>query len=158
MTTDLAATLHAQLLEYAACLDDDRLEAWPGFFTEDARYRVTSADNYARQMPIGLIYADSRAMLTDRVSALREANIYEGQSYRHILSGTRVLDVSEGADCVRTETSFLVTRIMRDGATTLFASGRYLDTAQFSASGWRYREKIVVLDSSRIDTLLAIPL
>jgi 3-phenylpropionate/cinnamic acid dioxygenase small subunit len=32
----------------------------------------------------GIIYADSRAMLRDRVTALRTANIYERQSYRHI--------------------------------------------------------------------------
>src|SRR5205085_4147936 len=73
--------------DYAACLDSDTLEAWPEFFTENCHYRVTSAENYETGLPLGLIYASSLAMLRDRVSALREANIYEPQRYRHLISG-----------------------------------------------------------------------
>jgi anthranilate 1,2-dioxygenase small subunit len=53
---------------------------------------------------------------------------------------------------------FMVARIMQDGATTLFATGRYLDRIDISASAYRFSERIVVLDSDKIDTLLAIPL
>ena len=74
---------------YADCLDSDALERWPDFFTEDCRYRITSAENYEAGLPLGLIYATSKNMLHDRVSALREANIYEPQRYRHIVSGIR---------------------------------------------------------------------
>src|SRR5437764_12506237 len=76
--------------DYAACLDADRLEEWPEFFTEDCHYRVTSAENYEAGLPLGLIYASSQAMLHDRVSALRDANIYEPQRYRHLISGIRI--------------------------------------------------------------------
>ena len=72
---------------YAACLDKDALEAWPDFFTADCHYRVTSAENYEDGLPLGLIYATSRGMLHDRVRALREANIYEPQRCRHLISG-----------------------------------------------------------------------
>jgi len=58
----------------------------------------------------------------------------------------------------RAETPFLVVRIMRDGRMDLFATGRYLDTLVEEAGALRFRERIVVCDSSRIDTLLAIPL
>src|SRR5437868_15354842 len=75
---------------YAACLDADRLEEWPEFFTDDCHYRVTSAENYEAGLPLGLIYASSKAMLQDRVSALRDANIYEPQRYRHLVSGLRI--------------------------------------------------------------------
>jgi 3-phenylpropionate/cinnamic acid dioxygenase small subunit len=61
--------------EYVHCLDADELERWPDFFTEDCFYRITSAENYDAGLPLGLIYATSRNMLKDRVSALREANI-----------------------------------------------------------------------------------
>ena len=70
---------------YARCLDDEKLEAWPDFFLADAVYRVTTADNHRRGLQAGLIWANSRAMLADRISALREANIYERHAYRHIL-------------------------------------------------------------------------
>ncbi len=71
---------------YAHCLDDDRLEEWPEFFTEDCAYRVTSAENFAAGLPLGIIYATSKNMLVDRVMALRQANIYEPQRYRHLIS------------------------------------------------------------------------
>jgi anthranilate 1,2-dioxygenase small subunit/terephthalate 1,2-dioxygenase oxygenase component beta subunit len=79
--------------DYARCIDDDRMEEWPGFFVEDCLYKITTADNHARGREAGLVYADSRAMLQDRVSALREANIYERQRYRHMTGVPTVLDV-----------------------------------------------------------------
>ena len=71
---------------YAQAIDDNQLEAWPDFFTEDGRYRVTTAENFERGLPLGMIYATSRAMLRDRVRSLRDANVYEAQRYRHIVA------------------------------------------------------------------------
>ncbi len=141
---------------YSDCLDSDALERWPEFFTEDCRYRITSAENYEAGLPLGLIYATSKNMLHDRVSALREANIYEPQRYRHIVSGIRISGERDGAFAV--EASFAVVRTMQDGAMTLFAAGRYIDRVVRSESGWLFARKEVVLDSRQIDTLLAIPL
>ncbi len=63
-----------------------RSRHWPEFFTDDCIYRITSAENYEAGLPLGLIYATSKNMLSDRVSALRQANIYEPQRYRHLIS------------------------------------------------------------------------
>ncbi len=136
---------------YARALDDDRLEEWPEFFTADCLYKVTSADNHKRGMQAGLIYADSRDMLRDRVSALREASIYERQTYRHIVG----LPVVLGEQC---ETPFLVIRIMRDGRSDIFATGRYLDRLVEEGGALKFKERLAVCDASRFDTLLAIPL
>lgn len=141
---------------YAATIDDDRLEMWPEFFVDDCLYKITSAENHRRGYSAGIIYADSRAMLRDRVTALRTANIYERQSYRHII-GLPVLGAT-GADSIAAETPFLVARIMRDGRTDLFATGVYIDRIRDDAGGLRFAERIVVCDSSHFDTLLAIPL
>ena len=43
-------------------------------------------------------------------------------------------------------------------ALDLFATGRYVDRVDFAGEAPRFRQKIVVLDSEKIDTLLAIPL
>jgi len=142
--------------DYARAIDDDRLEDWPNFFTDPCLYTITSADNHRRGMPVGVIYADSKGMLKDRVAALREANVYERQSYRHVVGLPAILGERDGA--VRAETSFLVVRIMRDGTMALFATGRYLDALVEEVGALRFRERVVVCDSSRIDTLLAIPL
>ena len=93
-------------------------------------------------------------MLADRVAALREANIYERQSYRHIVGMPALRD----ADDIVAETPFLVVRTMRDGRMDLFAAGVYLDRVRDEAGRLRFAERVVVCDSSRIDTLLAIPL
>ena len=141
---------------YARAIDDDRLETWPDFFTDPCLYKITSADNHRRGLPAGLMYADSRGMLKDRVTALREANIYERQAYRHLVGLPAIVVGDDGT--VRAETPFLVVRVMRDGTMDLFATGRYLDTMVDEGGTLRFRERLVVCDSSRIDTLLAIPL
>jgi 3-phenylpropionate/cinnamic acid dioxygenase small subunit len=142
--------------DYARALDDDRLEDWPSFFAEECFYKITSADNHKKGLAAGLIYADSPGMLRDRVAALRQANIYERQTYRHLVGMPAILGEIDGA--VRAETPFLVVRIMRDGTMDLFATGRYLDLLVEEEGALRFRERVVVCDSSRIDTLLAIPL
>jgi anthranilate 1,2-dioxygenase small subunit len=47
---------------------------------------------------------------------------------------------------------------MQDGEMTLFAAGRYVDRVVREGEDWKFANKEVVLDSRRIDTLLAIPL
>jgi 3-phenylpropionate/cinnamic acid dioxygenase small subunit len=141
----------------AAAIDADRLEEWPDFFAEQCLYKVTTADNHAKGYQAGIIYADTRAMLIDRVAALRQANIYERQRYRHILGMPLIKVEADGA--VSSETSFLVIRTMREGQMDVFVAGVFLDRLRRDASGaWRYAERIVVCDSQRFDTLLAIPL
>ncbi|HEY4029415.1 MAG TPA: aromatic-ring-hydroxylating dioxygenase subunit beta [Caulobacteraceae bacterium] len=151
----LPEILKAQAL-YARCLDDGPLEAWPDFFTEDCFYKITTADNHRRGLEAGLIWADNRRMLQDRVSALLHANIYERQRYRHLL-GLPLIG-AQGDRKAECETPFVALRIVRDGATDVFASGRYLDRWRREGQGILLAQRIVVCDSSRIDTLLALPL
>jgi anthranilate 1,2-dioxygenase small subunit len=158
---DLARIAHrleiAELYaDYVHCLDADELERWPDFFVDEAVYRITSAENHEAGLPLGLIYATSRAMLRDRVAALREANIYEPQRYRHLVSAIRI--VKDEGRIVEATANFLIVRTMQDGDMTVFAAGRYLDTVRHESGGWKFAEKLVVFDSRQIDTLLAIPM
>jgi anthranilate 1,2-dioxygenase small subunit len=153
---ELQLAVENLLGRYVHALDDDRLEEWPEFFVEDGRYRITTAENFERELPLSIIYADSRAMLRDRVSALRHANIYEAQRYRHGVSSVLVERID--ARTARATSNFQVVRIMHTGESILFASGRYLDRIRVDGASPRFEEKIVVLDSRAIDTLLAIPI
>jgi anthranilate 1,2-dioxygenase small subunit/terephthalate 1,2-dioxygenase oxygenase component beta subunit len=142
---------------YVDAIDADRLESWPDFFLDDGRYRITTAENVAQGLPLSMIYATSRAMLRDRVTALREANVYEGQHYRHVVGTPLIVSVDEGG--VRARTNLMVARVMRTGETMLFATGCYEDRVVLDGAGAaHFAEKTVVLDSRQIDTLLAIPL
>jgi anthranilate 1,2-dioxygenase small subunit len=142
---------------YAQCIDAGRLEEWPDFFVAvGCHYKITTARNHRQNLPAGIMWASSRGMLLDRVTSLRQANIYEPQTYRHILGQPLIL--SEASGEVRSETSFIVVRVVNDGPMDLFAVGRYLDWYEVQSETVKLRERVVVCDSSRIDTLLAIPL
>ena len=157
MDVETAFKVQELQARYIQAIDDDRLEAWPDFFTEHCRYLVTTADNRAQGLPLGMIYATSRAMLRDRVRSLREANVYEAQRYRHI-TGPPVIKDGEGG-IVHAQTSFMVVRTMHTGEALMFATGRYDDRIVLTgAEAPRFAEKVVVLDSRLIDTLLAIPI
>lgn len=156
MTVDAFRLISRAQGEYARCIDSDRVEEWPDFFEEDCHYRITTAANHSEGLEAGVIWADNRRMLDDRVSALREANIYEAHTYRHILGQPAVLEESDAG--ATSETGFLVIRVMRDGTSDIFATGRYLDRYRFVGERASIVERIVVCDSPVIDTLLALPL
>jgi anthranilate 1,2-dioxygenase small subunit len=155
---DLAIRLGVQELigDYAERIDEDRLEEWPELFADPCRYLVISRANHEAGMRQGVMYAATRGMLLDRVFSIRRANLFEPHRYRHVIGPIR-LKTEEGEVAV-VHSHFIVARIMQDGVTTLFATGRYLDRIDISAVPYRFSERIVVLDSDKIDTLLAIPL
>jgi 3-phenylpropionate/cinnamic acid dioxygenase small subunit len=142
---------------YARAIDSEQFEAWPGLFTDPCLYKVTTAENVAKGFEAGIMYADSRAMLEDRVSALRKANIYERQRYRHVIGLPHMVSHADGA--AEVETPFLIVRIMRDGTMEMFATGCYRDKVATDGTGaLKFAERIVVCDGGRFDTLVAIPL
>lgn len=142
--------------DYVECIDEDRLEDWPDLFAEKCRYLIISRSNYDAGMRQGVMYAATRGMLLDRVFTIRQANLFEPHSYRHVVGPIRVKSIAD--DVAVAHSHFIVARIMEGGDTTMFATGRYIDRIDISAADYRFMERIVVLDSDKIDTLLAIPL
>ena len=141
---------------YAHAIDSGLLEQWPSFFTERCSYRITNVENERDGLPAGIVFADSRAMLEDRIAALREANIYERQRYRHLLGIPLVESADENGAVARTP--FMVARIMHTGETLLFVTGAYHDRFEMVGARLLLVERIAVCDSTVTDTLLALPL
>jgi anthranilate 1,2-dioxygenase small subunit len=156
MSMDIRLGIQELIGDYAERIDEDRLEEWPDMFTDPCRYLVISRSNFEAGMKQGVMYAATKGMLLDRVFSIRRANLFEPHRYRHVIGSIRLKSV-EG-DVAVVHSHFIVARVMHDGATTLFATGRYLDRIEISATPFRFRERIAVLDSDKIDTLLAIPL
>lgn len=148
--------LHA----YVAAIDDDRLEEWPDFFTERCLYKVVPYENHALSMPLALLFCDSRGMLKDRVTAHREANLFAPHLYRHLVSAIRV--VGERDDGFEVRANYAVFRTMIDpveyGSTSLYSTGEYRDLVVFENGEPKFREKIVIADTSRIGSLLVTPI
>ncbi len=156
---ELRFELEELLHEYVAAIDSGRLEEWPGFFAETCLYQVLPWENASQSYPIPLIHCDSQGMLKDRIVAHREANLYAPHLVRHVVSALRITGEENGV--VSATASFAVFRTMIDaiefGSTALYATGEYRDKIVFENGRARYREKIVVLDTSRVASLLVTP-
>ena len=156
----MSLPLRWQLLElqdaYIAAIDDDRLEDWPGFFTPDGLYEIIPKENEDFSLPAPILRCDNTAMMRDRVASLRHANIFEQPTYRHMISGLRVLE--ETTETATMRTNYLVVNTSLEGSTTVYQAGIYKDVVVRTEAGWKFRQKRVIYDTSRVQTLLAYPI
>ena len=148
--------LHVLQDEYINTLDNDRLEAWPTLFTEDCLYEIVPKENADMGLPIGIIYCNNQKMLRDRVVSLRNANIFEEHSYRHMTSGLRMVAQKDGV--IETESNYVVVQTRTNGESNVYQAGKYYDKVVRTDGGLRYQSKRVIYDTSRVQTLLATPI
>jgi 3-phenylpropionate/cinnamic acid dioxygenase small subunit len=141
---------------YAACLDDGALEDWPGFFTDTCRYEIIPRDNYERGLPLALMRCESRAMLVDRVAALRRSSVYAPRALRHLVSGLRVVTVD--GEAIRAQASYAVLQTLSDEETTVFNTGRYLDRLVREHGTLKFQERLCIFDSVLVPGSLVYPI
>jgi anthranilate 1,2-dioxygenase small subunit len=144
------------LRDYCHALDDGEVDRWSGFFQDGATYQITTRENLANGYPLGIVLCEGRGMMDDRIKALKTANIFESHNYCHITGPLDIVEQMEDRWSVRS--NFAVYRTMYTGEVTLFATGKYLDVVDTSGGQVSFAERIVVVDSRRIDTLLVYPL
>ena len=152
----LRARVEDFLAEIVFALDDDRLEDWPGFFAEDAVYRIVPREGYDAGRPIGILQCEGRGMMRDRVLALRTANIFEPHTYCHLLGRPRIERAADGALTARS--NFVLYRTMQGGGTEVFAAGKYLDRIVEHDGALRLAGRDVVVESRRVDILVVLPI
>ena len=143
------------LCEYVHCLGDERYDEWPAFFTKDGRYRITTRAARRQGFVAGIIDCESRGMMVDRINSMRHANIFEPHFYRHILGPTRITSLD--GSCAKARTGFVVMRIVASQDSEVFLTGLYDDTFEDVDGELRISDRVVELDSSRVDTLLVVP-
>ena len=141
--------------DYYNCLDDVRLEAWPGFFTENCIYRVIPRENFEVGYTLSTIYAESRGMLVDRVMGLTRTQMYAPRYYRRFPGPLRV--VSRDGDGVETRHNLLVVQTLIDKPTEIVLSAVCHDVLVTDDGGPRLRQRIVVFDSEMIPNSLIYP-
>jgi len=148
--------IEALQTRYIRIIDEDRIEEWPDLFTEACLYRIITRENFDQGMALGVMECRSRGMLRDRVTGYRKINVYEPQRYSHQISALEIEPVD--AQTVKCRSNYLVVRTITDGTMTLFSTGMYLDTIIIGPEGAQFKERTVVQDSRRVETLLVIPL
>ena len=153
---DVRREIEDLIADYAHAIDDDRLEEWPDFFTDDCSYRIINRENHAKGRRVGIMDCSSKGMLRDRILALREANVYEPHFYRHLQCGIRITGMDGDAYVV--ETSFAIVRTMQEGDMSIFCAGKFVDEIVFDGDTPLFRKRLVVTDSNRIHTLIVIPI
>lgn len=156
MTFDQWFALNALYADYAAALDARDLARWPGFFTEDGRYKLQSRENFDRGLPLATLALESRAMLKDRVFGAAETIYHDPYYQRHVVGVPRVLE--EGADGLRCEASYVVVRTKRDGMAEILSVGRTLDRIVETPDGLRFAERLVIFDNDLIPNSIIDPL
>jgi anthranilate 1,2-dioxygenase small subunit len=153
VTADRFALLDL-LVEYGSRLDAAAYDDWLGLFAAECAYSVVPRENWERGLPAALIFCDSRAALRDRVRALRGANKFNIHSDRHLIGLPRRLD----PDGLVIEAPFAVYQTDQEGVSRLFATGLYRDRLERGPEGLLIRDKLVVLDTFAVPSLLATPL
>jgi len=147
--------LHRLQEGYVTVIDADRLEEWPDLFIEDCIYEIVPKENVDLGLPMGIMHCFGRPMLRDRIVSLRNANVLEPHSYRHMTSGLefKLLD----KDTVEMHSNYVVVQTLTDGESRVYQAGRYFDRVVRTPEGWRYQSKRAIYDTSRVQTLLVTP-
>lgn len=142
--------------EYAERIDDDRLEEWLDLFTEDCSYRVVPRENLDQDLPASIILCTNKNMLRDRIVSLRNANLYNLHYDRHLISNVRVSPAADGGWHLKANYASYQTAL--DGQSKLFSVGRYRDRIRLEGGRLLFSEKLVIVDTFSVPTLLATPL
>ena len=142
--------------EYIELIDADRLEEWIELFTDDATYQVLPRENLERKLPASLILCTSKNMLRDRIVSLRNANLYNPHWDRHLVSAVRVKPLAEGLWQMRANYAVYQTNL--EGHSRLFSVGGYRDRLRLDGGRVRFAEKLVIVDTFAVPSMLATPL
>jgi len=155
-TRELRPVLEELYAEYVACLDEDRLEEWPEFFTDDAVYRIVPRENFERGLPIATLHCENKGYLHDRVVAIRQTAVYAPRYIRRLVSNIRVLGRADGVLAVRA--NYAAFETLHAELTRVFSVGRYHDTLVVTEGRLKFKEKLVIFDSELIPNSLIYPL
>ena len=153
---DLRLALEELYADYVGCLDDEEFERWPDFFAEQCSYSIIPRENYDRRLPLATLRCESKGMLRDRVTAVRQTSTYAPRYMRHIVSSLRV-GVWQG-NMLDVQANYVVLETLVDEFTRVFQSGRYLDRLVIEAGMLKFREKLCVFDSILIPNSLVFPI
>ena len=140
---------------YALSLDQDDLNAWLSFFSETCLYRIISRENHELNMPIAVWHSDSKAMLRDRVLALKDSTLYRPRYLRHLISGVTINQIKD--DVIYSQANVLIAETVVDYKTQILLSGRYLDEIVLEDVQYRFRNRVCIYDSILLPTSLVYP-
>lgn len=154
-TRELRMEIEEFHADYCWTLDCGDIERWPDYFTDDAVYRITARENADAGLPVGLVYADSKAMIRDRAFALKHTQMYAPRSLQHFVTNVRVLEAND--QHIKAQSNYLLLQTLVEGPTTIHQSGRYYDTFVRVNGRLLLKERQCVYDTVLIANDLVLP-
>ena len=153
---DLRLRLADFYAAYNEALDEREWERWPAFFTETAVYRITPRENFDQGLPAAMVFCESRAMLADRVLALRETLVFAPRLIRRMTGAPCLREV--GREGMRLGSSFALFETMLNEPSTVFLCGRVYDRVVEEDGVLRFAERLVVTDATNVKLSLIYPI
>lgn len=155
-THALRLELEALYADYVACLDEERFEDWPAFFTDDCLYRIVPRENFERQLPVATMHCEGRAYLEDRVVAIRKTIVHAPRTIRRLVSNIRIRASQDGV--IEARANFASFETLPDEMTRVFMVGQSHDRLVRAGDRLLFREKLCVFDSLLVPNSLIYPL
>jgi 3-phenylpropionate/cinnamic acid dioxygenase small subunit len=140
---------------YCWTLDSGALMEWPDYFIDDAVYRITSRENADAGLPVGLVYADSKAMIRDRAFAVQNTQMYAPRYMQHFVTNVRVVEAK--GDLIKAQANYLLLQTLVDGPSTVHQAGRYYDSFVRAGGKLLLKERQCVYDTVLIANDLVLP-
>ncbi|MGH7055458.1 MAG: aromatic-ring-hydroxylating dioxygenase subunit beta [Stellaceae bacterium] len=148
--------LHDLYARYGALLDAGEYDDWLALFAAACSYHIIPRENYERGLPAALVFCDNRAVLEDRIRALLDANKFNIHNDRHLIGLPRIVGTETASFLA--EAPFAVYQTDQEGESRLFATGLYRDRLIGEGGGLKFRDKLILLDTFAVPSLLSTPL
>lgn len=133
-------------------LDQQDFEKYAALYADAGEYRlVTKAPEVAQPMTWVLFSRDELGALFDSASQ----HVWNTGERNHLIT---VEEIDIQGDTAQSKAGFCVFRTSQDGATEIFAVGRYEDRWQRAGNDWRLLQRLVHLQTRLLASPSAIPI
>ena len=156
MDPERRARVEALIAESSAALDNEDWQAWLDLFHDECTYRIVPLENLQQGLPGSVMLCETKKALSDRIVSLLRANTFNPHTTRHVTGPPRI--AAGRGDRIEAETNYALYQTDVEGVSRLFAVGCYRDTMGVFGGALKFVERVVVLDSFSIPTLLAKPI
>jgi anthranilate 1,2-dioxygenase small subunit len=129
---------------------------WVEMFTDDAFYVVISRENADKQLPVGLIYCESKAMIHDRAFALEKTAMFAPRYLRHIIGNLQVF--GQSGDQIRARANYALIQVLYDRPEAkLHQVGVYQDVFRRVNGELKLAQRRCIYDNLLVDNALCLP-
>ncbi len=156
LDADLRTRVDALIAEASYALDNEDYQAWLDLFHDECAYRIVPAENIRQNLPGSVMLCETKKALSDRIVSLLRANTFNPHTARHITGPPKIM--ADRGSRIEAETGYALYQTDVEGVSRLFAVGCYRDTIGRFEGGLKFIDRLVVLDTFSIPTLLAKPI